>query len=133
MNNFSLLISLTKRNIKLYFKDKTTFFLSLITPFILLILFVLFLKNTYASTLEMIVEPLNINLDEKVKNGFVASWLVSSIISTSAVSVSFCSATLIVNDKLVRSGMDIDVSPSPKWIKNLSYLFSTFFSTIQMN
>lgn len=130
MNNFKLLSALTRRNIKLYFKDKTTFFMSLITPFILLILFVLFLKNTYASTLEAIVAPLGVEIDESVKNGFVSCWLVSSIVSTSAVSVSFCSATLMVNDKLTKAGMDIDVAPTPRWIKNLSYLFSTFFSTI---
>lgn len=130
MNNLNLLISLTRRNIKLYFKDKTTFFMSLITPFILLILFVLFLKNTYISVLDSILEPLNVNIASSIKEGFVASWLVSSIISTSAVSISFCSTTLMVNDKLTNANMDLDVTPTPIWIKKLSYLIATFFSTM---
>ena len=130
MNNLNLLISLAKRNIKLYFKDKTTFFMSLITPFILLILFVLFLKNTYISVLDSILEPLNVNIASSIKEGFVASWLVSSIISTSAVSISFCSTTLMVNDKLTNANMDLDVTPTPMWIKKLSYLIATFFSTM---
>lgn len=129
MGNLKLLFSLSKRNIKLYFKDKTTFFLSLITPFILLILFVLFLKNTYISALESVIEPLNINISSQIKEGFVSSWLVSSIVSTSAVSVSFCSSTLMVNDKLNNTSIDIDVSPVPSYIKRLSYLISTFVST----
>ena len=36
-------VSLVGRNTKCYFKDKFTFFMSLITPMILFVLFVLFL------------------------------------------------------------------------------------------
>ena len=41
------LYSLIKRNIKLYFKDKGLFFSSLITPIILLVLYVTFLRNVF--------------------------------------------------------------------------------------
>ena len=37
--------ALIKRNVKMYFKDKGMFFSSLITPIILLVLYVTFLKN----------------------------------------------------------------------------------------
>ena len=39
MNDFKMLWVMCKRNVKLYFKDKGTFFTSLITPLILLVLF----------------------------------------------------------------------------------------------
>ena len=39
--------SLIKRNVKMFFKDKGTFFTSLITPIILLVLYVTFLYNVY--------------------------------------------------------------------------------------
>ena len=39
--------ALTKRNVKLYFKDKGMFFSSLITPLILLVLYTTFLKNVF--------------------------------------------------------------------------------------
>ena len=41
------LIILTKRNSKLYFKDKGMFFSSLITPMILLVLYATFLAKVY--------------------------------------------------------------------------------------
>ena len=41
------LFALVKRNTKLYFKDKGMFFSSLITPIILLVLYVAFLKSVY--------------------------------------------------------------------------------------
>ena len=47
MNGAVSLKYLTGRNIRLYFKDKITFFTSLITPLLLLVLFSTFLKNIY--------------------------------------------------------------------------------------
>ena len=43
----SMAFILIKRNIRLFFKDKGMFFTSLITPAILLILYVTFLGNVY--------------------------------------------------------------------------------------
>ena len=43
----SMAFILIKRNIKLFFKDKGMFFTSLITPAILLVLYVTFLGNVY--------------------------------------------------------------------------------------
>ena len=40
-------LSMVKRNVKLFFKDKAMFFTSLITPAILLVLYVTFLGNVY--------------------------------------------------------------------------------------
>lgn len=46
-------ISLVSRNTKCYFKDKFTFFISLFTPLILLLLFVTFLRNVYIESFTM--------------------------------------------------------------------------------
>ncbi len=43
--------NLVSRNIKLYFKDTGTFFTSLLSPMILLVLFVTFLGNVYENSL----------------------------------------------------------------------------------
>lgn len=43
--------SLIKRNSKVYFKDKSVFLSSLITPIILLVLFITFLKNVYVDSI----------------------------------------------------------------------------------
>ena len=45
MKDLRILFTLVKRNIKLYFKDKGVFFLSLITPLILLVLVFLILDK----------------------------------------------------------------------------------------
>ena len=53
MNDLKALI---KRNTKLFFKDKGTFFTSLITPLILLFLYVCFLGDIYRDSFEMTFE-----------------------------------------------------------------------------
>jgi len=122
--------NLVKRNVKLYFKDKVTFFMSLITPFILLLLFLLFLKNVYMQSLDQILATGNMIVPAKTKESFVAAWLISSILSTSTITVSFCSATIIVSDKINRSGQDMKVAPVSKWMLFLSYLVAVFFATM---
>ena len=49
------LYALIKRNTKVYFKDKAVFFTSLITPLILLCLFVTFLKNVYIDSVKAFI------------------------------------------------------------------------------
>ena len=50
------LLTLTRRNMKLYFKDKGMFFTSLITPLILLVLYGTFLSNVYEDTFRNALE-----------------------------------------------------------------------------
>ena len=46
------LFGLTKRNLLVYFKDKTSVFFSVLTPIIIFALYVLFLKDTYVSQIQ---------------------------------------------------------------------------------
>ena len=50
--------ALTRRNVKLFFKDKGTFFTSLITPAILLVLYATFLSNVYKESFMENLVPL---------------------------------------------------------------------------
>ena len=49
--------ALTLRNMRLYFKDKGLFFVSLITPAVLLVLFVTFLGNIYKKSFLSALPP----------------------------------------------------------------------------
>ena len=118
---------LTSRNIKLYFKDKMTFFVSLITPIILLILFVTFLKSTYEDTILGIIGELE--LDQKVLDAFTGGWLFSSVLSVSCITVSFCSGIMVL-DKISRANIDFMVTPVKKSTLKISYVISNLFSTL---
>lgn len=126
-NDFKQLSSLTSRNIRLYFKDKMTFFISLITPIILLVLFITFLKNTMESSLINGVQ--GYTLDDKLVHAFSGGWLFSSVLSVSCVTISFCSS-MYVQDKLSGASLDFAVAPVKKSTLRLSYVLSNLFSTL---
>lgn len=127
-SDFKMLIALIKRNSKIYFKDKLTFFLSLITPLILIVLFIVFLKNVYTSTLTSAM-PEDITLSSKVINAFSGGWLFSSIMGVSCITISFCSNMIMATDKINKNILDFNITPVKKYIVNLSYLVSNFIST----
>ncbi len=124
---FRKLNSLVARNIKLYFKDKMMFFCSLITPIILIVLFLTFLGGTYKSTLISFL-PEGVELSGRLVNGFTGGWLFSSILATSCITVAFCS-NIAVNDKINKSNLDFQIAPVRKTTLQLSYVISNFITT----
>lgn len=124
---FKKLNLLVSRNNKLYFKDKLSFFLSLLTPLILIVLFLTFLGNVYKTSLLSIV-PENIKLSDSIINAFTSSWLFSSILATSCITVAFCS-NMMVPDKINKSNIDFNVTPIRKTTLQISYFISNFIVT----
>ena len=92
------LFALIKRNGKLFFKDKGLFFTSLVTPLILLVLYVTFLGNVYRDSFQSSLED-GITVADKVMNGLVGGELFSSFLAVCCVTVAFCSNMLMVQDK----------------------------------
>lgn len=122
------LLALVKRNTKVYFKDKSVFLSSLVTPIILLFLFVTFLKNVYIDSIQSQI-PEGITLSSSLLNGFAGSWLISSIIATSCVTIAFCANMIMVQDKVNGSYKDLTITPVKKSTLNLSYYLSTALVT----
>lgn len=117
---------LTLRNIKLYFKDKMTFLVSLITPLILLVLFIAFLKSTYEDSILSIIK--GFDLDQSLIDAFTGGWLFSSVLATSCITIAFCSGMMVI-DKINRANIDFMVSPVEKSTLQLSYVLANLFST----
>lgn len=120
--------SLIKRNTKIYFKDKSVFLSSLITPLILLFLFVTFLKNVYVDSLKSSL-PDGVAVSSTILNGFAGSWLISSILATSCITIAFCANMMMVQDKVTGAYKDLTITPVKKSILNISYLLSTAIVT----
>lgn len=117
---------LTFRNIKLYFKDKMTFLVSLITPLILLVLFIAFLKSTYEDSILSIIK--GFDLDQSLIDALTGGWLFSSVLATSCITIAFCSGMMVI-DKINRANIDFMVSPVKKSTLQLSYVLANLFST----
>ena len=102
---------LIQRNIKMFFKDKGFVLTSLITPLILILLYVTFLKNVYVDSFNSALEQTGITISENYINGFVYGWLFSSLLAVSGVTVSFCSNLLMVQDKVTGAIRDLEIAP----------------------
>lgn len=122
-------IALTKRNCKLFFRDKGMFFTSLITPVILLVLYATFLRNVFESSFASSI-PEGFQLSEKLIDGLVSGQLVSSLLAVSCVTVAFCSNLLMVQDKISGAIRDITMTPVKSSTVALSYFFASAISTL---
>ena len=127
------LYSLIKRNIKLYFKDKGLFFSSLITPIILLVLYVTFLRNVFYDSFCASLKSAGATVAEDVINGCVGGQLVSSLLAVSCVTVAFCSNLLMIRDKTSGAKYDLDIAPVKFSTIALGYYLATLFSTLIIN
>ena len=123
--------NLTARNVKVFFSDKSMFFASLITPMILLILYVTFLGRVFQNSLDQ--DALGVALPDSVINAVVNGQILACLLAVCSVTVAFSSNLLMVNDKITGSAKDIDVSPVKSHTKSLAYFAATFISTIIIN
>lgn len=121
--------ALTKRNIKIFFKDKGMFFTSLITPVILLVLYVTFLAKVYRDSFTSAL-PDGFGVPEKLVNGMVGAELITSLLAVSCVTVAFCSNLLMVNDKLSGARKDFLISPAKKSTIAAAYFAGSLLTTL---
>lgn len=120
---------LIKRNIKMFFKDKGLFFTSLITPLILLVLYVTFLGNVYRDSFEMAF-PAGMDIPGKLLDAAVGGQLISSLLAVCCVTVAFCSNMLMVQDKVTGARKDFMVTPVKGTTMALGYYVATLVSTL---
>ncbi len=123
---------LVLRYTKMYFKDMGMFLTSLITPAILLILFMTFLGSIYKNSFVSAI-PNGLEVSDKLINGLVAGQLSSAMLATSCVTVAFCSNLLMVQDRANGTRKDLIVSPIKKTTLGLSYFLASILSTLIVN
>ncbi len=123
-------LSSVKRNIILFFKDKGLFFTSLITPLILLVLYITFLSNVFKDSFVQIFNAVGQTISDELISALVGGQLMSSLLAVSCITVSFCSNMLMVQDKVNGSYKDLMMTPLKRSTLALSYYVATLISTL---
>jgi len=126
MNKF---YQLTKRNAKLFFKDKGVFICSMITPIILLVLYITFLGKVFKDSYKSMI-PQGIEVSNKVLNGLAGGQLLSSLLSVSCVTISFCANMIMVQDKVTGARKDLLMTHLSKSSLSVSYYVATLLVTV---
>lgn len=119
--------SLIARNTKIYFRDKGVFLPSLLSPLILLFLFIVFLGNVYRNSILDVVE--GFSLSRSAVESIVSGWLISSLLAVCTVTIAFTANLAMVQDRATGRSKDLEVSPAPRSTVALAYFISTFLVT----
>ena len=112
----------------MFFKDKGLFFTSLITPLILLVLYITFLGNVYRDSFEMTF-PKGMTIPDELLDAAVGGQLISSLLAVCCVTVAFCSNMLMVQDKVTGAHKDFSITPVKGTTLALGYYTATLIST----
>lgn len=107
------------------------FFTSLITPIILLVLYITFLGNVFRDTFQSAL-PASMTFSEKLIDGLVGGELISSILAVSCITVTFCSNFLMVQDKANGIVKDWNISPVSASALALSYYFANLICSLMI-
>ena len=109
---------LAKRNILIYFKDKTGVLFSLISVLIVIALFVLFLGDNLTSYYEHLTE----DASELINN-----WVFAGILGVASVTTTLGAFSVMMNDKANKISKDFYTSPIQKSRIVAGYALGAFF------
>lgn len=122
---------LTKRNMLIFFKNKTTIFFSLIAPVLILLIYILFLSDFQVN---MIMDSFeNINLNKSEIKSIVNSWVISGIIGISILTVALNTMFITISDRETKVFNDFQASPVNIINLTLSYFISAVIITFTIS
>lgn len=119
----NMFIDLTKRNIKLYWRDKSTVFVSLLSSIIIIALFVLFLGRQYINnTVEMFSE-FGVTDSDSIGT-LIFSWVLAGIVVLNSISIPQMMLSRIIHDRESKTLNDFYTIPFNRSILGFSYIAS---------
>ena len=121
-------LGLTKRNMLVFFTDKGTLFFSMLTPMIILLLYILFLKNSLLSALQNAATGLENLVAAKDMAQFVNGLLLTGIISSALITIPYNALEIIVRDREDR--VDLDMLSTP--VKRFEIILSYFCAAVMV-
>lgn len=127
--NLNSYLGMTKRNILMFFKDKSTLFFSMLAPLIVLGLYLIFLKETYTSSIMSSLSGLEGIINAKDVDSLSNAWLLAGLLGTSCITVALNSLSVMVGDKEKKVDYDYNSSPVSSVTVVLSYFTGALINT----
>lgn len=126
MNTITVLI---RRNLRIYFRDRASVFLSLLSALILLMLYLLFLGGLQVDELNSSVP----NATSEDINWFVGSWVFAGILMITTFTTGFAALGVYVDDKSSGRFKEFRVSPIRRHELILGYQIAAFIISTLMS
>lgn len=122
------LIGLIKRNMLVYLNNKGAIFFSMLTPIIILTLYMLFLKSSYLYYLEKAASELGDLISAKDMDRFANGLMLVGIISSALITIPYNALLTIVRDREDRAYYDMIATPVKRAEIILSYFIAAVIS-----
>lgn len=126
-------LGLTKRNLKLYFKDRMSVFFSMMTPIIIFLLYLLFLKGNFVDSIEAACAGLGGRVTSDDIDALVNAFLLAGVLGASMITVSLNNLITIVKDKENKIDYDVSTTPMKRVTIILSYYTASLLSSVFMS
>ncbi len=120
----STIFSLTHRNLKLFYRNKSLVFFSFLSVFIILGLYVLFLSEIQITNIQSEIGQVE-GID-----ALIYAWMLPGVIAVASLTLSLGNLGQLVDDEEDKTLLDFLVSPMKRSQLILSYLFSSIFISI---
>ncbi|BAL00092.1 ABC transporter permease protein [Oscillibacter valericigenes Sjm18-20] len=108
----------TKRNLKLFFRDRSAVFFSLMAILVIIVLYAAFLGDVW------LPDSMQGLLDD---SSLIDSWLVSGLLAVASVTTTMGAFGVMIDDRVKKIDRDFCASPFPKSRLTAGYLGSAFY------
>jgi multidrug/hemolysin transport system permease protein len=115
-----IILALSKRNLRLFVRDKALVFFSFLSVIIILGLYVLFLGEIQVNNIKQ-----SIGMDLPEIDALVYAWMLPGLIAVASMTLSLGNMGRLVDDAQAENLNDFLVSPLKRWQLILSYLLSS--------
>lgn len=110
------MLSLAKRNMKLYFRDRSDVFFSFLSVIIIIVLYALFLENSAVENLKGI----------QGAHLLIKDWMTAGILAVASVTTPMGALGAMVDDRVGGISRDLFASPVARWKIAGGYILSAF-------
>lgn len=116
----STVIRIAGRNVRIFFRDRTSVFFSFLSVLIIILLYVLFLGDTIVNSLK------NEIADANAARFFADTWIMAGVLVANSITSTLGALEVLVNDEHRGIGKDFLVSPVRRWQLVFGYVLSTW-------
>lgn len=108
------MLTLTKRNLKIYFANPISVFMSCLGALIAFFLYIIFLQKQLVNGWEMLAHP----------NKLLDLWIIAGIVAIAGITTSFQGLNQFVDDRVNRTSDDLRLTDISPLSQSLSYILS---------
>lgn len=124
-----VVLQMLRRNMKLFFRDRSAVFFSLLSVFIIIGLFALFLKDTYSS---MLIGQIS-NADEDTIGWFINTWIMAGMLAVTTLTTAMGVTGNMIDDVEKKISKDFYSAPIKKTQIATGYLLSAWCVSVIMS